>query len=136
MGAERIEPMDAAPRQLSTLSTPFRRAWWALLRKLPRLIWLDDEVNVVVTFTSDRLLPGDTVDEAFRSLFTGRLAQVEHALSDMGVGFDKGMGMDGRDWEWDWSLRGPISVRFRGRTKQADATKRLRALSQKESSNA
>ena len=34
--------------------------------------------------------------------------------------FDLGLikhepGIGGRDWEWDWSLSGPISVTFRGR---------------------
>ena len=30
----------------------------------------------------------------------------------MGIHFDTGAGCGNRDWEWDWSLRGPIEIHF------------------------
>lgn len=90
----------------------------------PRLVWPNDEVDVVVTFTAERLpaIQGEDMQavlgEAQRELWSGPIAEIESQLSRLGVGFDKGMGPEGRDWEWDWSLCGPISVRFRRRTKK------------------
>lgn len=84
-------------------------------RKLPYLIWYNDELDIGVTFSRERLLPDGSMDDAFRAMFGSRLAEVERAMHDMGVGFDTGVGLDGRDWEWDFSLSGPISVRFRHR---------------------
>lgn len=45
----------------------------------------------------------------------GHLAEIERALAEIGIEFDKGVGLGGRDWEWDWSLRGPIEIRFVGK---------------------
>ena len=86
-----------------------------LRRKCPYVVWYDDELDVTVTFSREHLLPDGSIDDAFRTLFGSRLAVVEKAIGDMDIGFDRGVGFDGRDWEWDWSLRGPISVRFRSR---------------------
>lgn len=45
------------------------------------------------------------------------LFEAERALSNLGIGFDTGAGIGGelleRDWEWDWSLSGPVEVKFR-----------------------
>lgn len=79
---------------------------WA---RRPRLVWPGDEIDVGVTFTDETLDPSDP----HRSLFSGRMAEVEAALLEAGIKFDRGIGLGGRDWEWDWSLSGPISVRFR-----------------------
>lgn len=82
----------------------------------PRLVWPDDEVDVVVTFTSASLPMAITPEEAMQELFSGNLYEIEQRLYALGLSFDRGAGFEGRDWEWDWSLRGPISVRFRRRT--------------------
>lgn len=45
----------------------------------------------------------------------GKLRQVENLLLEMGIHFDTGGTVGGcgvRDWEWDWSLRGPVKVSF------------------------
>jgi hypothetical protein len=47
------------------------------------------------------------------------LFKIEGLLGQMGVGFDTGGGCGGRDWEWDWSLSGPLDVTFR-RFRQAE----------------
>lgn len=39
-----------------------------------------------------------------------KLFQVEKLLSEMGITFDTGAGFGYRDWEWDWSLEGPVKV--------------------------
>lgn len=48
---------------------------------------------------------------------TEMLWQAEEALRALGLTFDTGAGMGGdameRDWEWDWSLSGPVEVKFR-----------------------
>ncbi len=89
-------------------------------RRLPYLVWWNDELDVTVTFSQDKLPviemhPSDDPAKAFKPLFSGAFADIERNLRELGIEFDKGMGFGGRDWEWDWSLKGPISVRFRGR---------------------
>jgi hypothetical protein len=47
--------------------------------------------------------------------YADKLFQVEKLLREMGIEFDCGgsYANDGslvRDWEWDWSLRGPVKV--------------------------
>lgn len=74
-----------------------------LRRKLPHLVWHGDEVYVRVHIAID--------DEAQLK----KLWATEQALRDLGIGFDTGTAMGScmrRDWEWDWSLRGPISLRY------------------------
>ena len=93
------------------------RTWllWKRRRLLPYLVWYGDELDVVVTLKEDRLPKGMSPDEAFGSLMRGRFHQIQNQLSEVGITFDVGQGCDGRDWEWDWSLQGPISVRFKSR---------------------
>lgn len=111
---------------LELFGSRIKRALVRIGRKLPRLVWYDDEVDVTVTFTADQLPVGlSNHDDALRELFGGPIAEIESQLRRLGVEFDKGVGFSGRDWEWDWSLRGPISVRFRSRAKNPEC--RLRA---------
>jgi len=41
------------------------------------------------------------------------LYSVESLLSDMGIEFDTGSDRKSRYWEWDWSLKGPVSIESR-----------------------
>jgi hypothetical protein len=46
-----------------------------------------------------------------------KLFKIEEALSEIGITFDTGASIgdpdgDVRDWEWDWSLEGPVKVYF------------------------
>lgn len=111
--------------KLRSLWWEVRRQVWSLrLRRwLPRLVWIDDEVDVCVTFSKDKLDPNSDIENAFAQLFSGGLHDCERALRSMGIGFDTGMGCGGRDWEWDWSLSGPISVKFRSRAKRPEKRK-------------
>lgn len=43
---------------------------------------------------------------------------IESALRRIGITFDAGSDGDVRDWEWDWSLKGPISIEAREPTPQ------------------
>ncbi len=90
-----------------------------VLRRLPRLVWPGDEIDVTVTFSQDPLDP----DDPMHGLFSGGLYEIEQQLSHMGIGFDRGQGCYGRDWEWDRSLDGPISVTFRSRAKRPERRK-------------
>lgn len=83
-------------------------------RKLPYLVWYGDELDVGVTLSQDKLT-ADSMEGAFKQFNSGAFVEIEKIFSEMGIGFDKGLGLDGRDWEWDWSLQGPISIRFRSR---------------------
>lgn len=38
------------------------------------------------------------------------LFQIQELFNSIGIGFDTGYGDGVRDWEWDWSLRGPVKV--------------------------
>jgi len=99
---------------------PWWRGLWSTLkcelwhrrlkRWIPRLVWLDDEIDVCVHFKDIGALGGDP-----RCIF-----EVDQLLHHMGLQFDTGSGCDGRDWFWDWSLSGPISVTFRGRAKNPE----------------
>jgi|WetSurSiteA1Bulk_404760.scaffolds.fasta_scaffold00030_13 hypothetical protein len=42
-----------------------------------------------------------------------KLFQAEKLLNEIGISFDTGGGFGGRDWEWDWSLKGPVKVYFK-----------------------
>ncbi len=87
--------------------------WWVRQRRrLPYLVWWGDELDVTVTLTQDTLRDEEN---PLPQLFSGAFAEVERQLGEMEIFFDRGLGPEGRDWEWDWSLHGPISVRFRGR---------------------
>lgn len=101
-------------REMTKLEILFSRVkgiFRKLRRKLPYFVWWDEELDVVVTLSQDKLNPEK---DPFKQLLGGAFAQIEKTFSEMGITFDKGMGFDGRDWEWDWSLSGPISVRFHG----------------------
>ena len=87
--------------------------WW--LRHVPRLVWHGQEVYVRVTFT-DLGLGSDNP-------FQDPLYIAEDALLKLGVHSDRGSGPSGRDWEWDWSLTGPIKVTFvNSRKKRKEAS--------------
>jgi len=45
----------------------------------------------------------------------GKLHEIEKLFLEMGIHFDTGASLcahGARDWEWDWSLRGPVKVFF------------------------
>jgi len=115
--------IDATPRQmrgLELLLSLAQRRLVRLGRKLPRLVWYDDELDVTVTFKAATLPEGLSIEESVRELWSGPVHDLEVSMARLGIAFDKGMGPAGRDWEWDWSLRGPISVRFRRRAKKPE----------------
>ncbi|KKM87890.1 hypothetical protein LCGC14_1264340 [marine sediment metagenome] len=62
-----------------------------------------EEAEVLITFDLEAL-----GKDGLRKLF-----EVERLLSELGVHFDTGSGCGGRDWEFDWSLQGPVKVLFR-----------------------
>src|SRR5271165_2196504 len=92
-----------------------RTKYWLIRqrRKLPYLVWWNDELDVGVCLSQDKLDP----EQGLGQLFNGAFYDAEKIFHEMGITFDTGMGCDGRDWEWDWSLKGPISVRFHGRAR-------------------
>jgi hypothetical protein len=89
----------------------YRIWYWRLRRWLPRLVWIGDELDVLVQLSEHPLNP----DDPMASLAGGNVHIAEDAIRALGVNFDTGSGGAGRDWEWDYSLAGPISVRFKGR---------------------
>ena len=95
----------------------WREVWCLRLRRwLPRLVWIGDEIDVRVKFPEDPLQPGNE----FPGLFSGGLYDIQKQLLRMGISFDSGCGPDGRDWEWDYSLSGPMRVTFVGRARRPD----------------
>lgn len=43
----------------------------------------------------------------------GKIMELEKLLHEMGINFDTGTDFRSRDWEWDWSLSGPVNVFFK-----------------------
>lgn len=112
---EVIEPQEASqPREMTPRELVIYRlrSWWYrhISRRVPRLVWIGDEIDVSVHFQGIASLGGDPA----------RLFDIERTLYDLGVHFDTGSGWEGRDWEWDWSLSGPIHVKFRGHAKHPE----------------
>ena len=79
-------------------------------RWIPRLVWVGQEIDVSICF----LRCGFTATKNK----TAALYQAEDGLRKLGISFDTGSGCEGRDWEWDWALRGPMVVTFRGHKKR------------------
>jgi len=117
--SEPAEPIGREMTQWEKIISAIKYRAIRLRRRLPYLVWWNDELDVTVTLSQDKLpmveLPADRMGEALRPLFSGAFAEIERTFLEMGITFDTGMGGDGRDWEWDWSLKGPISIRFRSR---------------------
>jgi hypothetical protein len=42
-----------------------------------------------------------------------KVMEVEKLLNEMGISFDTGGDSTSRNWEWDWSLNGPVNVFFK-----------------------
>lgn len=91
-------------------------------RYIPYLVWWNDELDINILFAEDRLR-AQTLKEAHQDLFRGTFDIARKHLNEVGITFDHGLGLDGREWEWDWSLQGPVRVRFRGRAKYPDLRK-------------
>ncbi len=77
--------------------------WWQWQWRVPSLVWPGQQVEVVVSFVDFGFTP--------KGLF---LLEAERQLQLMGCEFDRGSGFGDRDWCWDWSLKGPVKVAFRG----------------------
>src|SRR5580658_2662069 len=110
--AEQPVEMGAIQAALDRLSNRLKR----FRRHFPFLVWYNDEVDVTVTLCQERL----DSDQPFTSFYSGVWRDIQLQMHDAGVSFDSGIGCDGRDWEWDFSLKGPISVRFRGRAERPE----------------
>ena len=93
-------------------------SWWNIkhlyrtyIRQfIPALVWDGQEIDVNINFP----MPNEENKLDIRDLF-----KAERSLYEYGLNFDTGAGlMKGpearRDWEWDFSLRGNVSVKFRG----------------------
>jgi len=54
-------------------------------------------------------------DEGLAALF-----EIEQKFLEIGVSFDTGAGFGRRDWEWDFSLKGPIKITLLEREKSIE----------------
>ena len=59
------------------------------------------EAEVLINFDLSKIAPG-------------KVFELEKLLREMGINFDAGTDFKSRDWEWDWSLSGPVNVFFKG----------------------
>lgn len=85
--------------------------------KFPYLVWRGDEIDVKVTMTAFKLNEeGDPIEQ----LGSGPVYEIQEQLREIGINFDVGMGLHGRDWEWDYSLSGPINVKFKCKAKKPE----------------
>ena len=82
----------------------FKKLWQTLrrwrARYTPSIVWRRQRIEVGIHFDLSKV---DRVD----------LFEIEKLLHKNGIYFDTGSGFGNRDWEWDFSLRGPIDVRFK-----------------------
>ena len=83
------------------------------------LVWWNDEVDVKVTLRENPLR-ATNIGDAMTDLHRGTFYEIQKQFADVGITFDSGMGPEGRDWEWDWSLTGPISVTFKRRAQRPE----------------
>lgn len=97
--------------------------WWnRFMYSMPRLVWPGQEVDVTIHFNGIGLSQrtGD---------FNEWLAEIKNAeiknyydaivaLNSMGVHFDTGVGLDCAEWNFDYSLSGPVKVRYVGNRKK------------------
>lgn len=103
-----------------------RRLWMWRRRYIPFLVWWGDEIDVKVTLRDNKLpsiegaSPEIAAQAALQALSRGSFYEVEKLMREVGISFDTGMGFGGRDWEWDYSLSGPISVTFKGRAQNPE----------------
>lgn len=58
------------------------------------------ECQVSIQFDIEKL-GGEGLDKLFK---------IEKLFRELGINFDTGGGMGARDWEWDFSLTGPVKV--------------------------
>jgi hypothetical protein len=116
-------PQDYANLSLATrVKDGFAALRDKIMRKLPRLVWYGDEVDVLVTFTGDKYTPeelsgGEVVFDNHRNATKMYLNIAEVAMYHAGIGFDRGYGASGRDWMLDYSVTGPMRIKFVGRNK-------------------
>ncbi len=81
---------------------------------------MGDEVEVEIQFDLNRIDPD-------------KLDQIRALFQEMGISFDTGTSVEKesdedwngmtRDWEWDWSLKGPVRVKFVRFKKDLDENK-------------
>lgn len=125
MTIDESQPTGAATEEMrgyKILWMHLRSVTSRLRRRLPYLVWWNDEVDVTVTLTENRLPKGLTNEntDPIATLNQGAFYEIERRLNELGIEFDTGLGFGGRDWEWDWSLRGPIHIKFRGRSRKPE----------------
>jgi hypothetical protein len=148
--AAMLDRMRANHFETRTPSGPFRqlrariRSLFARVRRrLPYLVWFDDEVDVRVAFPMEAVEKVDIVEEvtvpmqsedgsdvsdeavellmdAFASVERGTFGEIHEMFAAMGITFMRTFGSHGRTWDWDKTLEGPISVRFRGRASKPE----------------
>lgn len=82
---------------------------------IPYMVFYGQEIDVLITMKEDVLHKDADKDHAMKQLRQGHFALIEKSFADVGITFDRGLGFTGRDWEWDYSLKGPISVKFKKR---------------------
>ena len=74
-----------------------KRLW---IRYIPSIVWRRQRIEVGIHFDLSKVDRDD-------------LFEIEKLLHKNGIHFDTGAGCGKRAWEWDFSLRGPIDVRFK-----------------------
>lgn len=129
--------IDDGPPSDVVAYTGYRRPWYKKLwsnfkHMFPTLVWPGDELNVIVTFENDKLvfaredrlgepLPVEEIQklraEAEKVIENSPLEEAEAHIRRAGIQFDTGIGATGRDWFFDYSLRGPVSVKFVSKVK-------------------
>lgn len=91
---------------------------WRIRRRLPYLVWYGDEIDCTVTLKDNGALSPDSTIDNIEFTGSSLVWDAQECLNKMGIRFDTGSGCHGRDWEWDYSLKGPISIQFRSRAKR------------------
>ena len=122
-------PPPVAPRRVNWFEYKLAQIKRFFDHNMPRIVWPNDEVDVRLVFTGDReslfALPewygdvtewyGDVTEGKDMTEFGSVKAAI--ALGESGIHFDTGVGFHGSDWFLDYSLRGPLRVKFIRKTK-------------------
>ena len=75
-----------------------------------------EEAEVLINFDLSKVPPG-------------KVFELENLLDEMLINFDTGTDFKSRDWEWDWSLHGPVKVFFKKFVKDNPTNRYNRTMS-------
>lgn len=92
------------------------------MKYLPYIVWYGQKVDVRLTFKENKLT-ATNINDAFVQFKSGHIYKIEKMLNEIGVDFDTSISEEGRAWDLDWSLTGPVELIFINKSKRKGISK-------------